>query len=163
MYVNISLRSARENAWRKTVKTLNLPLHKNALHIIVQENDQQIKKNIKFPEFCKIFKFPFSNSLSFPCREFLLAIFPVFPVPWVPWVMVYFVKTSVNTRTWVDLYSWSSHKFREIYIWWFRIGQSDFIKRIIFGGIWQKCNKNIQLLLTMKWKDCMRDQHTHFN
>ena len=29
----------------------------------------------------------FSNSLSFPCREFLLAIFPVFhvfPVPWVP-------------------------------------------------------------------------------
>ena len=27
----------------------------------------------------------FSNSLSFPCREFLLAIFPVFPVPWVPW------------------------------------------------------------------------------
>ena len=61
----------------------------HALHIIVQENDdQQIKKNIrlKFPEFSLSFA-KFSNSLSFPCREFLLAIFlvfPVFPVPWVP-------------------------------------------------------------------------------
>ena len=53
--------------------------------IIVQENDdQQIKKNIRL----KLSFSKFSNSLSFPCREFLLAIFPVFPVfpvPWVPW------------------------------------------------------------------------------
>ena len=73
MTVNISLISAQENV---------------ALHIIVQENDdQQIKKNIrlKFPEFSLSFA-KFSNSLSFPCREFLLAIFPVFPVFPVPWV-----------------------------------------------------------------------------
>ena len=89
MTVNISLVSARENVVRKTVKTLNLPLHKHASYIIVQENDdQQIKKNIrlKFPEFSPSFA-KFSNSLNFPSREFLLAIFPVvpvFPVPWVP-------------------------------------------------------------------------------
>ena len=86
MTVNILLISARENFGRKTVKTLNLPLHMHALHIIVQEHDdQQIKKNLrlKFPEFSLNFA-KFSNSLSFPCREFLLAIFPVFPVPWVP-------------------------------------------------------------------------------
>ena len=85
MTVNISLISAGE-CWEKTVKTLNLPLHMHALHIIVQENDdQQIKKNIrlKFPEFSLSFA-KCSNSLSFPCREFLLAILPVFPVPWVP-------------------------------------------------------------------------------
>ena len=45
------------------VKTLNLPLHMHALHIMIQENDdQQIKKNIrlKFPEYSlsKISKFP---------------------------------------------------------------------------------------------------------
>ena len=54
MTVNISLISARENVGRKTVKTSNLTLHMHALHIIVQEkDDQQIKKNIrlKFPEF----------------------------------------------------------------------------------------------------------------
>ena len=46
------------NVGNKIVKTLNLPLHIHALHIIVQENDdQQIKKNIrlKFPEFSLIF------------------------------------------------------------------------------------------------------------
>ena len=88
MTVNISLISAPENVGRKTVKTLNLPLHMHALHIIVQENDdQQIKKNIrlKFPEFSLSYA-KFSNSLSFPCMEFLLAIFPVFPVFPVPWV-----------------------------------------------------------------------------
>ena len=64
MTVNISLISAEENVGRKTVKTLNLPLNWHALHIIVQENDdQQIKKNIrlKFPEFSlslQNFKFP---------------------------------------------------------------------------------------------------------
>ena len=85
MTMYIAVISARENVGRKTVKTLNLPLHKHALHIIVQENDdQQIKKNIrlKFPEFCKILKFP-----EFSPQGFFLAIFPVFPafpVPWVP-------------------------------------------------------------------------------
>ena len=45
MTMYISLISARENVGRKTVKTLNLPLHRHALDIIVQENDdQQIKK-----------------------------------------------------------------------------------------------------------------------
>ena len=45
MTVNISLISTPENVGRKTVKTLNLPQHMHALHIIVQENDdQQIKK-----------------------------------------------------------------------------------------------------------------------
>ena len=51
----------------------------HALHIIVQENDdQQIKKNIrlKFPEFSLSFA-KFLNSPSFPCREFLFAILPV--------------------------------------------------------------------------------------
>ena len=82
MNVNISLISARENVGRKTVKTLNLPLRMHALHIIVQENDdQQIKKNIrlKFPEFCQILKFP-----EFSMQGILLAIFPVFSLPWVP-------------------------------------------------------------------------------
>ena len=86
--VRICVLHSRENIGRKIVKTLNIPLHMHALHIIVQENDDhQIKKNIrlKFPEFSLSFA-KFSNSLSFPCREFLLAIFPVFPVFPVPWV-----------------------------------------------------------------------------
>ena len=89
---NISLISSRENVGRKTVKTLNLPLQGHALHIVVQENDvQQIKKNIrlKFPEFSLSFA-KFSNSLSFPCREFVLAIFPV---PWVPCLQQFFLHT----------------------------------------------------------------------
>ena len=63
---------SRENVGREIVKTLNVPLHMHALHIIVQANDdQQIKKNIrlKFPELSLIFA-KFLNSLSFPCREF---------------------------------------------------------------------------------------------
>ena len=75
--------------WEKSCQTLNLPLHRHALHIIVQENDdQQIKKNIrlKFPEFSLSFA-KFLNSLSFPWREFLLVISPVSPVPWVPCIV----------------------------------------------------------------------------
>ena len=61
MTVNISLISAGEyNVWRKTVKTLNLPLHMHALHIIVQEtDDQQIKKNIRL-------KFPVLQNFQIP-------------------------------------------------------------------------------------------------
>ena len=82
MTVNISLISARENVGRKTVKTLNLPLHRHALHIIVQKNDDQlIKKNIrlKFPEFCKIFKLP-----EFSLQGIFISHFPCFPVLWYP-------------------------------------------------------------------------------
>ena len=74
---NVKEVHSQENIGRKIVKTLNLSLHKHASHIMVQENDdQQIKKNIrlKFPEFSLSYA-KFSNSLSFPCREFLLAIF----------------------------------------------------------------------------------------
>ena len=68
---------SRENIGRKIVKTLNLPLHKHASHIIVQENDDQhIKKNIrlKFPEFCKVVKF-----LEFSLQGIYISHFPCFP------------------------------------------------------------------------------------
>ena len=75
--------------WYRLGRTLGEKLSKHWIYhctcmhyiIIVQENDdQQIKKNIglKFPEFSLSFA-KFSNSLSFPCREFLLSHFPCFP------------------------------------------------------------------------------------
>ena len=79
--------------WEKNCQTIEFTTAHACItyHIIItrsQENDaQQIKKNIrlKFPEFSVSFA-KFSNSLSFPCREFLLAMFPVFPVFPVPWL-----------------------------------------------------------------------------
>ena len=61
MTVNLSLISGRENVGRKTDKKLNLPLHMHALHIIVQENDdQQIKKKyqIEIPGVLQNFQIP---------------------------------------------------------------------------------------------------------
>ena len=39
----------------------------------------------KFPVLSLCFSHFFSNSLSFPCLELLLNMFPVFPVQWEPW------------------------------------------------------------------------------
>ena len=42
---NVKEVHSQENVWRKIVKTLNLPLHMHALHIIiVQENDNTLRK-----------------------------------------------------------------------------------------------------------------------
>ena len=57
------------------VKTLNLPLHMHALHIIVQEtDDQQIRKNIrlKFPEISLSFA-------KFSLQGIFISHFPCFP------------------------------------------------------------------------------------